>query len=190
MSSLIAVLDACVLVPASLCDLLLRAASADLYQLHWTDDILEEVRRTLVGDLNKSDEQARKRIVAMKTAFPQAFIAAHKPLIDAMPNDPKDRHVLAAAVVSGAQIIVTSNLRDFPPHLLAPFGVEAQSPDQFLTSLFDLGHKRMKEVIERQARALRNPPMTVADVLDALAKEAPRFATLVRAALDKGQDAE
>ncbi len=73
-----AVADACVLVPAALCDFLLRAASAGLYRVRWTDDILDEVRRTLVGDLGKSDVQAERRIAAMKRAFPDALVASHR----------------------------------------------------------------------------------------------------------------
>lgn len=82
--SITAVLDACVLVPAPLCDLLLRVASAGMYQLRWTDDILEEVRRTLVNDLGRSDEQAQKRIVAMRGAFPEALVTGHDRLIASM----------------------------------------------------------------------------------------------------------
>lgn len=58
MSSLVVVLDACVLVPASLRDILLRAADADLYRLQWTDNILEEVERNLIGKIGLRKEQA------------------------------------------------------------------------------------------------------------------------------------
>src|SRR5258706_15389622 len=99
-SLLVVVVDACVLVPAALCDFLLRAASAGLYTLRWTDDILDEVRRTLIGDLGKSDVQAERRIAAMKRAFPDALVTSHRRLIGGMPDDvdAKDRHVVAAAV--------------------------------------------------------------------------------------------
>ena len=163
-SSLVAVADACVLVPAALCDFLLRAASAGLYRVRWTDDILDEVRRTLVGDLGKSDVQAERRIAAMKRAFPDALVASHRRLIAAMPNevDAKDRHVVAAAVAAGASVIVTSNLRDFPAPALLLLGIEAQSPDDFLTHLFALDAEAMKAIIVKQADALQTPPMTPA----------------------------
>lgn len=187
MASFAAVLDACVLVPAPLCDLLLRAASAGLYQFYWTDDILEEVRRTLVQDLSKSADQAQRRVDAMKAAFPHALISHHTSLISSMPNDPKDRHVLAAAVASQAQVIVTSNLRHFLRTALAPFGVEAQSPDRFLTHLFDIDPELVASVIVRQARALRQPPMTASDILDSLAKHAPKFASRARSLVKDDQ---
>lgn len=177
-SALIAVTDACVLVPAALCDFLLRCASAWLFQLRWTDDILDEVRRTLVGDLGKSDAQAERRIDAMRRAFTDALVTAHRRLIGSMPEDVdvKDRHVVAAAVATGAPVIVTSNLRDFPAQALAPLGIEAQSPDAFLTDLFALEPEAVQAVVKRQAAALRNPPMTPREVIAALGRDAPTFA--------------
>jgi hypothetical protein len=181
-SSLIAVADACVLVPAALCDFLLRAASAGLYTLRWTDDILDEVRRTLIGDLGKSDVQAERRIAAMKRAFPYALVTSHRRLIGGMPDDvdAKDRHVVAAAVAASAPVIVTSNLRDFPARARAPRGIEAQSPDDFLTDLFALDPEAVRAVVLRQAAALRTPPMTPRDVVEALGRDAPAFAALLR----------
>ena len=169
------VMDAHVLVPAVLCDFLLRAASADMYRLVWTEDILDEVRRTLIIDLGKSEAQANRRIAAMKAAFPDALITQHPRLISAMTNDPKDRHALAAAVTSGAQVIVTSNMRDFPAESLTSFSIEAQTPDQYLMDLLDLDHEQVTNVLGQQARALRNPPKTVNDILNELARFAPNF---------------
>lgn len=185
MESIVAVLDACVLVPAPLCDLLLRSASAGMFQLRWTDDILEEARRTLVNDLGRSDEQARKRIAAMRGAFPEALVIGHNQLIASMTNDPKDRHVLAAAVISHAPVIVTSNLRDFPDTALAPFVIEAQSPDQFLTDLAESNVALMKLALTRQANALRNPPKTVADILQALSSHTPEFVMRMKQEFDQ-----
>lgn len=116
----------------------------------------------------------------MTKAFSEATITQHKTLIETMPNHPNDRHVLAAAVAIGAPIIVTSNLRHFPSKALAPFGVEAQSPDKFLLDLLELDATLMAEIIIDQARALRNPPKTAAEVLDMLAKHAPIFAERMR----------
>ncbi len=176
---LIAVLDACVLFPASLRDTLLRAASADLYRLKLTDEILEEVRRNLV-ERGMPEEKAQRLITNISEHFNEAFVTHHKPLIASMPNNEKDRHVLAAAVACKAQIIVTQNLKDFPENLLAPFEVEAQSPDKFLVALFRLEPAKMIEILIRQAEGLRNPPMTIRDVLDTLNRHVPIFVSLLR----------
>ncbi len=184
MSSFVVVLDACVLFPAPLRDTLLRAASAGLYRMQWTNDILEEVRRNLVSDLNIPEEKAQRLIDTMHKYFPEALITHHTPLINAMPNDPKDRHVLAAAVACQAQVIVTQNLRHFSHEVLSPFEVEAQSPDEFLTHLFYLYPERMMEIIAEQAADLHNPSYTVQEVLNILVYHAPKFASLVTSYLD------
>lgn len=180
MSAFVVVLDVSVLFPATLRDTLLRAASAGLYRIRWTDDILEDVKRKLVNDRGIPEEKAQQLIDVMRKQFPEASITEHRSLISAMPNDPKDRHVLAAAVASRAQVIVTQHLRHFPHEVLIPLMIEAQSPDEFLTHLFHLAPERIAEIIEEQGVDLCNPSMTVLDVLDTLAQPAPNFADLVR----------
>jgi predicted nucleic acid-binding protein len=178
-ASFAAVLDACVLFPMTLRDTLLRAADAGLYRPYWTDDILEEVRRNLVEERHVTAEQAERLIAQMKRYFPESLITHHTALIPDMTNHPKDRHVLAAAVAAGAQIIVTDNLRDFPHAALDPLGVEAQSADTFLTDLFALDSERMARIVEEQAQDRHKPPKTTLQVLAILAKHAPTFAALV-----------
>jgi predicted nucleic acid-binding protein len=171
------VLDACVLFPFSLRDTLLRAAAADLFQLYWSEEILEETRRNLVASRTTTEEQAARLIATMTRAFPEAMVSGHEPLISAMKNDEKDGHVVAAAVKAGAQVVVTSNLRDFRN---LPDGVEAQSPDQFLCNLFDLDPDGFVELVENQAAAQKRPPRSFDELLDGLAKVVPEFAAAVR----------
>jgi predicted nucleic acid-binding protein len=177
--ALVAVLDACVLFPASLRDTLLRAAQADLYRVHLTDDILEEVHRNLVKKTLPQDK-AQRLISRIREQFEDAFITHHRPLIESMPTNEKDRHVLAAAVACRANIIVTQNLKDFPPNLLAPFEVEAQSPDRFLVRLFHINRELIMQILIKQAGKLHNPSMTVPEVLATLERHAPVFVNLVR----------
>lgn len=178
-----AVLDACVLVPAALRDILLRAADAGLYQIGWSDEILEEVRRNLVSQLGRSEEQAGRLVDIMRQAFPDAMVSNYAALIETMTNDPKDRHVAAAAVASGAAVIVTSNLRDFPASALADYGMQAQSPDEFLLGLSALSMDQMAQLIREQSADLQRPPKTVADVLGMIARQAPAFAKQMAEAL-------
>jgi len=181
------VLNACTLFPASLRDTLLRTAHADLYRLQLTDNILEEVRLNLVK--KGYQEQGVKRLIdELKRNFPQAFVEHYDVLIPFMPISEKDRHVLAAAVASKAQVIVTQNLKDFPPHLLKPFEIEAQSPDDFLVDLFDPDNERtMIQILLDQASDLRNPPQTVFQLLDTLNQHTPKFVDLVRRSLDSDE---
>lgn len=175
-----AVLDACVLVPAPVRDTLLRAALEEFYRPYWSKDILAEVERTLISRGMASQDGARKVIEKMREVFPGAEIEQYEHLIDLMQNEPDDHHVLAVAMASGAQAIVTFNLRDFPADALDPYGIEAYSPDQFLCSLFGHSPETMNRVIEEQAAALTAPPMSVDDVLTRLQAQVPNFVRCIQ----------
>ena len=105
------------------------------------------------------------------------MVTEYQPYIAAMENDPKDRHVAAAALKAGAQVIVTSNLRDFRK---LPEGIEAQSPDEFLCNLFGLSPGRMVALVRAQAAALKRPPVRFEQVLGGLASVVPEFAERIR----------
>lgn len=96
-----------------------------------------------------------------------------------MKNSPKDRHVLAAAIVAGAQVIVTKNLKDFPAESLLPYSIEAQTPDEFLMNLFDDQPDIIAQLVHDQADALRNPRASTHDVVRAIGRDAPHFAELI-----------
>lgn len=134
------VLDACVLMPMPLADTLFRMAEEPrLYIPRWSDEIMLEVSRNLVLKRGKTKEQAKKREDEIRKAFPSAWVEqGYKLLVDCMPNDKKDRHVLAAAVASRSELIVTFNKKDFPSSALTPLGVTCKSPSAFLTELYDL----------------------------------------------------
>lgn len=171
------VLDANVLFPFSLRDTLLRAAAQGFFQLYWSAQILDETRRNLLATESISGEGAERLFSTMTRAFPEAMVSGHESLVPSMPNDEKDRHVVAAAVKAGAQVIVTSNLKDFRT---LPDGIEAQSPDEFLCNLFDLDPEGMLELVRAQAAALKKPPRSFEELLAGLAKIVPVFALAVR----------
>ena len=183
MSSFGVVLDACVLIPATLRDTLLRAVEKGMYRLHWSDEILDEVRRNLVKREMTSPEDAQDLIEQMDRFFAEANVRGFEVLIPAMNNDRKDRHVLAAAVMSRSQVIVTSNIKDFSKQALDPFGIEAQTPDEFLTHLFYSNPPLMMEILSEQAGDLTDPPLTVPDVLEVLVIVAPSFVKLMQSTL-------
>ena len=114
------VLDACVLYPVVLRDLLLTLATLDAFEPRWTDAILDEMTRNVLAD-HPSIDQAQfhtRSVGAMRRAFPSASVEEYEHLIDQMDNHPKDRHVAAAAVHVGASALVTYNVRDFDSELL------------------------------------------------------------------------
>jgi predicted nucleic acid-binding protein len=174
------VLDTCVLYPAHLRDALLRLSERGLYEALWSADIIEELRRNLVKDGIALDA-VKRLLVAMGTAFPAAEVQGYESLIDGLTCDPKDRHVLAAAVRSGAGAVVTFNSSDFPASSLDPFDIEALTPDVFLLDLLDLAPGPVIDELTRQAAANRREPKTLPGLLDALARGgASAFADEVR----------
>jgi predicted nucleic acid-binding protein len=178
-----AVLDACILVPISLCDLMLRLAEDPaLYQPKWSLEILVELRRTLQGPkFQLEPEKAEYRIACMQSAFPEAMISGYELLCESMPNDPRDRHVLAAAVYGKADAIVTLNSRHFPPECLRQFGIERLTPDQFLTHQWRLDPEVVKTKIRAQSADCSK---SMSAHLSLLARMVPKFTGLVRSSLD------
>lgn len=180
MTVLPVILDSCVLYPMYLRDTLLCAAEAGLYRPHWSQEILDGALRNLVAKQQITAQQASRLEQQIKSAFPDAMLEVPERLLPCMDNDPGDRHVLAAALIAKTQVIVTDNLKHFPPESLSQFRVEAQSADQFLTSLYDLFAEAMLEVLQTQVSWLRNPPMSVVDLLKLLEKSAPTFVSRFR----------
>jgi predicted nucleic acid-binding protein len=180
-SSFGVVLDACILIKASLRDTLIRAYDADLYRLYWSDDILTEVTRNLVENGLTTTAGAARLEQRLRIVLEAAEVSGYTALIPSMTNHPKDRHVVAAAVAAGAELIVTENLGDFPASTLEPFGIEAQSPDQMLVALFELDGETMIQIIHDQSQATNRPHLSVEMILDHLERDgAPQFAALLR----------
>ncbi len=176
------VLDACALYPFSLCDILLRLAERELYDLYWSDRILEEVRRNLVKN-RLTDVQAARRVRAIAQAFPAAAVPeeAIARLEPAMRNQEKDRHVLAAAVGSPADAVVTFNLGDFPEGACEPHDIGVIHPDDFLLALYDLQPEVVETAIDVQVAALRNPLIPRPELIKMLERAGvPGFAERVR----------
>lgn len=179
-----ALLDACVLYPIGICSLLLDVAEAGLYRVLWSEQILDEARRNILQDLpDLSAADLDRRFDCMRRAFPDATVTGYDDLIPAMTNHPGDRHVLAAAVRGRADVIVTENLRHFPDGALDPYGIEAQSADEFLSHAFDLDPEAIVVALDRQAQARQRPPNTVGDILAALTPVLPEFTEAVGAFL-------
>jgi len=147
-----AVLDACVLYPTVLREILLGVAKAGLYTPLWSPRILEEWARATVKLGAGAEAVARGEIAAVSLAFPRAAIAAPQALERRLwLPDPHDIHVLAAAIEGGADLIVTFNAADFPRGILAEEGLDRADPDAFLLGL----HARDPDAVEGVCRAVR-----------------------------------
>lgn len=171
------VYDACVLHPAPLRDLLVRIANTGIVRARWSERILDECFDSILSRRPDLSAPALSRTRAlMCDAVPDCIVKGFEHLENALelPDD-SDKHVLAAAIRCGAQAIVTFNLRDFPDHVLQRYEIEAKHPDEFVLDSIDLAPAAVARCVTEQAAACRNPPLTVAQVLDQL-----RTAGLVR----------
>lgn len=135
----VVLLDANVLYPAPLRDFLLTLAKDGLYAAKWTDEIHDEWTRNLAKKRPEIAEKLPRTRELMNKSIPDSLVTGYDSLINGLElPDPDDRHVLAAAIRCNAQIIVTSNLKDFPPEVLDQYGIEALHPDDFLDAQLGL----------------------------------------------------
>lgn len=187
MAARVAVLDANVLYGIEVTDLLLTMATRRLFRPHWSPKILEEVASNLAlrDDLDRASID--RRIAHMNRALPDAQWDPPGELIAEMPVNEKDRHVLALAVHVGAAVIVTENLRDFPPSLLLPHGVEAVDVDAFVLDQVERDPSGMFGVIDAMAARRRRHPKTRRDILATLSVLLPRAADELTEANNRGE---
>jgi predicted nucleic acid-binding protein len=173
MSDVTALLDANVLYPAPIRDILLQLAVEDLFRAKWTADIHREWIESLLRNEPQRDRAALERTrTLMDTAVRDAIITGYESLIEtlALP-DPDDRHVLAAAIVGRCDVILTQNLVDFPEEVLKVYGIEAQHPDDFLASQLIRAPGRFCTAIRKVRARLKNPPYSVPDYLAILTRQ-------------------
>jgi predicted nucleic acid-binding protein len=187
----IVVYDACVLFPPSLRDLLMRIAAADLVRARWSEEILDEVFDNIALKRPDLDAARLKRTrQLMCEAIPECLVSRYQSIVDDLElPDPNDRHVLAAALRARAGVIVTANLRDFPQRVLAPLGVVAQHPDEFVLGVIRRTGRAVGQLVEEQAKALKNPPMDVDRLLERLEQAGLRASVAeLRLLLNSGGD--
>src|SRR3954469_8678417 len=162
-----AVYDANILYPAPLRDLFIRLAQTGLIRARWTETIHDEwMRNVLANNPRLSTERLARTRTLMDQALRDCLVMGYEDLIDSLAlPDPDDRHVLAAAIRAGAEVIVTYNRKDFPTETLARFDIKALHPDDFLVDLLDLDPGAVRAAVKRQRESLRNPPKTVEELL-------------------------
>jgi hypothetical protein len=137
----------------------MHLALTGLFHAHWSAEVHEEwIRNLLKNRPDLTVEKLARTRRLMDEAFPDALVTEYEHLIDSiMLPDPDDRHVVAAAFRSGVRVIVTQNLADFPDHVLGPFNMEAQHPDDFVLALLDVSAELVLEAARNHRASLQNP---------------------------------
>jgi predicted nucleic acid-binding protein len=162
------VLDTNVIYPIDIRDLLFWFASYDLFTPKWSKHIFEEWENVM-SRKSVPTKEIKKRISKAQLAFPDALVENYESLVDSLTlPDENDRHVLAAAIKTNANIIVTNNIKDFPSEYLASFGLTAKSADDFLTDTIDLNNELAVEAFRALVLNRTNPNLDEFEVLDRL----------------------
>ena len=165
--------DANVLYPAPLRDFLMHLSLTDLIKAKWSNMVHDEWMESLMEkrfDLNRSQLERTREL--MNQNVHDALVTGFEHLIDdLLLPDPNDRHVLAAAIHAGANLIITFNLKDFPEDYIAKFGLEVEHPDEFIYQLFNFSPPDIILTAQNHRNSLKNPPKTAEDYLQTLEKQ-------------------
>lgn len=170
MENFIVVFDACVLYAAPLRDLLMRLALTDLFRAKWTNAIHHEWIENLLA---KRSDLTRERLTRTRDLMNEnildCLVCDYESIIPTLNlPDPKDRHVLAAAVKANADTIVTKNLRDFPAKTLQKYGIY---PDDFIKQLLDYEPSIVLSAVKKARASLKSPPKSAAEYISSLSKQ-------------------
>lgn len=160
-----AILDACVLYPIVLRDILLWFASHKLYAPLWSEEAIKEWENVMKRQ-GFEENAIAKQVHSVVNGFPNAMVTHYTKIIPSLElPDENDRHIMAAAIKVNANVIVTSNLKDFPSDYLREFGLTAKSPDDFLVDIIDLNNKVALEAFRMMVLHKRNPDLDEFEVL-------------------------
>ena len=126
-------LDACVLYPTVIRNLLISVSGEQKWDLIWTEQIFEEWRRASNKINLEAKAQTEAEIAILKSKYPKSMVNDYEKQIPKLYlPDKNDIHVLAAAIEGKASSIVTLNLRDFPNNELKKYGIRGVHPDELL----------------------------------------------------------
>lgn len=165
--------DAHVLFPFSVMDLMLALTEDAVHELVWSERLLAEWERVIVREQRRSAASAAAVTGTIRQFFAdcEVYEAEYVHLVDLMPGgDPDDRHHAAAAIAGSAGALITWNLDDFPAGELAERGLRVVDPDSYLCELYAEWPCEVRETVIRLAAEKRNPPVTLHDALSHLAK--------------------
>jgi len=143
-------LDTCALVPGPVRQILLEAASADLFIPLWSDKIFEEWQFVASKSSEQNSEAIKIEILLIKDKWRNSLVPRDRALEDTLfLPDADDRHVLAAALVGKAEVLLTNNLKDFPERILSEYGLIRKSIDSFLWELFTQEPELINSFVDR-----------------------------------------
>lgn len=169
MAAPVVLADANVLYPAALRDLLIELGVRGVIRLHWSAIIHDEWTRALA--LTHDPARIARTRTLMDAALPGAMVDGFADRIPTLTlPDPDDRHVLAAAIVAEAHVILTFNITDFPAEALAPHRIAATHPNAFLAALLATAPTAVAQAVVAIHQRLTTPPLTFDELLAVYAR--------------------
>ncbi len=181
----VVLLDANLLYPFHIRNLLVQLGVSGVIDVRWTDAIHGEWIRNLAGAGRQSPDRLIRTRDIMNRVLPSADVRGYEHRISGLTlPDPADRHVLAAAIEAGASVLLTFNLRDFPDDLSAPFAIAARGPDGFICEISDRDPELMIAIADAARQNLSRTAPDMVAFADTLERQRlPRFAARLRAAI-------
>jgi hypothetical protein len=166
----VVIIDACILYPFHLRNVIVQIAVDRLIDARWSDEIHDEWIRNLVADVpGISTERLQITRKLMNDALPHATVTGYRAHLEAITlPDPDDRHVVAAAITAGGSVILTWNLRDFPTKELKKHGLVRGTPDAFLTDLYEKVPELTLASLANARRNLSKTHISAPDFIDIL----------------------
>ena len=151
----------------------MHLAVRDAFSARWSDAIHDEwMRNVLVNRPDLTLAQLTRTRDLMNSSVRDCLVTGQEGLIDTLTlPDAEDRHVLATAIHSQSEVIVTFNLKDFPSHRLEPFEIEAIHPDDFFAILIRHHPEVVLAAVIAQHQSLRKPPVSLPDFLATLERQ-------------------
>lgn len=170
-STFTAIFDSCVLFGIRLTSLLMELAMSGLFRARWSDDIHREWMQAVSQERGIPIEQLQHRREAMDGAVLDCCVSGYENLIEALTlPDPKDRHVLAAAIKCDADVIVTFNAKHFPMEVLNQYGIHTKHPDEFILDVEGIYQGALIEAAKNDFKHYQDPPLSVDDYIEGLRK--------------------
>lgn len=182
----VVVLDASVLYPFRMRDILFTFAQHGLFRARFTTEIINEWTRSLIAGRPQLEASVRRQAAIVGEVFDECFVEGYEPLIASLNlPDADDRHVLAAAIKCSAQTIVTENRRDFLAEILEQYGIEALGADDMLANTYDLFPIEGARALRTVRKRYENPPFSPSEFLLDLTKcGMPKLAGMSRNAIE------
>jgi predicted nucleic acid-binding protein len=165
----------------------MRLSKTGLFKAHWTERIHEEWISSVLRKRPDIDESKLLAVKLLMDKYIEDALVTNYESIEKNLHlpDPKDTHVLAAAIKSKADAIVTFNIKDFPESTLKMYDIEVLHPDEFIAYQIGLSPPKVFLELKKMRSSLKNPPFTPNEFLISLEKkQLPITANLLSDYLD------